>query len=551
MSITRSSLDRSMTAAQSPLEMAATGTDRTRFQMSRKWWTLVAVCTGIFMLLLDLTIVNVALPDIQRAFGASLSDLQWTIDAYALALAAFLLTSGSLADQFGRRRLFAIGLAIFTVGSLLCGLASGPLFLILARAGQGVGGAVMFATSLALIAQAFPVGRERAIAFSVFGATTGVAVAVGPVLGGVLTSGISWRWIFFVNLPIGVLALLTTLTRVEESRNPSAQRPDFLGFVTFSGGLAALVFALIRSNPDGWGSATVVVSLVGAGALLVAFVVAERLQSSPMFDLGLLRVPTFGGGLGAALAINGSLFALLTYLILYYEQPLHLSAAQAGVRFLPLTLAIFFASGIAGRISERVPNRLLISLGFALVGGGLLLMRGITPGSTWTHLLAGMIVAGVGAGFVNVPLAATAVGVVEPARAGMASGINTTFRQVGTATGVAALGAIFASHIRASVTHTLQPIVGAHAAAGIGHGIAGGEVGGAVAAKPGLHAAIAHADRVGFVGGLNLILLVGAAVAFTAAALTLLTVREHDLIQPAGGHDDAAAGAPAPAAAAA
>jgi EmrB/QacA subfamily drug resistance transporter len=464
---------------------------RRRFDMARKWWTLLAVCTGIFMLLLDLTIVNVALPDIQRAFRAPLSDLQWTIDAYALTLAAFLLTSGSLADQFGRRRLFATGLAIFTVGSLMCGLASGSLFLILARGGQGIGGAIMFATSLALIAQAFPVGRERAIAFGLLGATTGVAVAVGPVLGGILTSGISWRWIFFVNLPIGVLALIATLTRVEESSSPFARRPDIAGFLTFSGGLAALIFGLIRSNPDGWGSTTVIGSLAGAVALLATFAILEAAQSSPMFDLRLLRVPTFGGGLVAALAINGSLFSLLTYLILYFQEPLHLSPAQAGVRFLPLTGAIFFASGFAGRISERVPNRLLIAPGFALVGAGLLLMRGITPGSTWSHLLAGMIVAGVGAGLVNVPLAATAVGVVEPARAGMASGINTTFRQVGTATGVAALGSVFASHMRT-----------------------------------------AHAGLAGFVGGLNLILLVGACVAFAAAVVTLVAVRERDLVPP-------------------
>ncbi|MHB1569563.1 MAG: MFS transporter [Solirubrobacteraceae bacterium] len=254
--------------------------------MTRKWWTLGAVCTGIFMLLLDLTVVNVALPDIQRAFHAPLSDLQWTIDAYALTLAAFLLTAGSLADQFGRRRLFALGLGIFTVGSLLCGISSGSLFLILARGGQGVGGAIMFATSLALIAQAFGPGRERATAFGVFGATTGVAVAVGPVLGGVLTSGLSWRWIFFVNLPIGVLALLVTLVKIEESRSPFARRLDVPGFVTFSSGLAALVFGLIRSEPDGWGSATVLGSLAAAAMLLSTFVVAESVRSEPMFACG-------------------------------------------------------------------------------------------------------------------------------------------------------------------------------------------------------------------------------------------------------------------------
>jgi MFS family permease len=428
--------------------------------MKPKWWTLTAVSTGVFMLLLDLTIVNVALPDIQRSFGASLSDLQWTIDAYALTLAAFLLTAGSLADLVGRRLLFATGVAAFTIGSLACGLADGPLFLIVARAAQGVGGAIMFATSLALIAQAFQ-GRDRALAFGLLGAITGVAVAIGPVLGGVLTS-ISWRWIFFVNLPIGAFALLVTLTKVAESRNPFAKRPDLIGFVTFSGGLAALTFGLIRSNDDGWGSTTVIASFVTAAVLLAAFVVAELVQRE--------------------LAINGSLFSLLTYLILYFEQSLKLSPAQTGVRFLPLTGAIFVASGIAGRLSERVPNRFLIAPGFALVGVGLLLMRGITAGSSWTHLLLGMIVAGVGAGLVNVPLAATAIGIVQPARAGMASGINTTFRQVGTATGVAALGSIFAA-------------------------------------------------QAGFVDGLNVVLLVGAVTAFVAGGLTLFLVRERDLVR--------------------
>ena len=497
--------------------------------MERKWWTLTAVSTGVFMLLLDLTIVNVALPDIQQAFNASLSDLQWTIDAYALTLAAFLLTAGSLADLLGRRRLFATGLAIFTLGSLACGLATGSLDLILARAGQGVGGAIMFATSLALIAQAFR-GRERALAFGLLGAITGVAVAVGPVLGGVLTSA-SWRWIFFVNLPIGVLALLVTLTRVEESRNPFAKRPDFIGFVTFSAGLAALVFGLIRSNADGWGSLTVTGSLALSGILLTAFVVAERLQREPMFDLGLLRVPSFGGGLVAALAVNGSLFALLTYLILFFEQPLGLSPAETGVRFLPLTVAIFFASGIAGRLSERVPTRLLIAPGFVLIGTGLLLMRGLTTGSTWTHLLPGMIAAGVGAGFVNVPLAATAIGVVEPARAGMASGINTTFRQVGTATGVAVFGSLFATHVRSTVIDQLRSTSVAGHAAGIGHAIGAGGLGSVVdRLPPGARPAVIQAGHAGFVNGLDWILLIGATVAFVGSAMTFLLIRERDFV---------------------
>jgi EmrB/QacA subfamily drug resistance transporter len=386
--------------------------------MDRKWWTLAAVCTGVFMLLLDITIVNVALPDIERGFHASLSDLQWVIDAYAVTLAAFLLTAGSLADLYGRRRLFAVGITIFTLGSLACGLSTSSPFLVVARGAQGVGGAIMFATSLALLAQAFQ-GRDRGVAFGAFGAITGVAIAVGPVLGGALTSSAGWRWIFYVNVPIGVCALLATLLRVDESRNPSATRPDWIGFVTFSVGLAALVFGLIRSGSHGWGSAIVAGSLAAAAILLVAFLVAEWLQPEPMLDLRLLRVPTFNGALVAAWAISASIFSVLTFLVLYLQNILGLSAVDTGIRFLPLTGAIFLTAGIAGRLTTRVPRRLLIGPGFVLVGGGMLLMRGLAPASGWTHLLPGMILARVGAGLVNVPLVSTAVGVVEPARAGM------------------------------------------------------------------------------------------------------------------------------------
>jgi len=509
---------------------------------TRKWWTLAAVCTGVFMLLLDVTIVNVALPDIQHAFGASLSDLQWVIDAYALTLAALLLTAGSVADLVGRRLLFAVGIGVFTTGSLLCGVASDTTFLALARAFQGIGGAIMFATALALIADAFR-GRDRGAAFGVFGAVTGVAVAVGPVLGGAITSGWSWRWIFFVNIPIGIAALAITLARVAESRDPNARQPDWLGFLTFSAGLGALVFGLIRSNVDGWGSATVVGSLVAAAVLIGAFVVVELAGSHPMFDFKLLRVPTFDGGLVAAWAISAALFSLLTYLVLYLQNILGYSAVQAGVRFLPLTGAIFLTAGIAGRLSARVPVRLLIAPGFVLIGAGLVLMRGLDPGSDWTHLLPGMIVAGVGAGLVSVPLASTAVSVVAPARAGMASGINTTFRQVGIATGVAALGAILAAQVRDSVVSGLAgtPLAGqAHA---IADRVSSGDIAQAVTSvPPSMRATVAHTTQAGFVDGLNAILLVGALLAFGAAVLTAALIRKQDFVS-------AEVEAPAPAAA--
>ena len=505
----------------------------------RRWWTLAAVCTGVFMLLLDVTIVNVALPDIGRAFGASLSDLQWVVSAYALTLAAFLLTAGSLADLYGRRLLFAIGIVIFTAGSLLCGLATDSLFLTISRGAQGVGGAIMFATSLALLAQAFQ-GRDRGLALGLFGAITGIAVALGPVLGGAITTGLSWRWIFYVNIPIGIVALAITLLRVDESRNPTAERPDWAGFVTFGAALAGLVYGLIESQRDGWSSTTVVVSLAASVVLLAVFLVLERVQSEPMLDLALLRVPTFGGGLAAAWAISASLYAMFTYQTIYLQNSLGLSAVATGVRFLPLTGAIFVAAGVSGRLTSRVPRRLLITPGFLLIGTGLMLMRGLTPTSGWTHLLAGMIVSGIGGGLVATPLISTAVGVVEPARAGMASGINSTLRQIGIATGVAGLGTILASHVRASVLDRLSgtPLAGnAHALA---HTISTGGTPHAIATTPApLRGLVAATARSSLVQGLNTILLISAIVAFTAAVASFVLIRERDFVAVDEGEEPA------------
>src|SRR5436305_1196275 len=507
--------------------------------MERKWWTLLAVCTGVFMLLLDITIVNVALPYIQQEFHASLADLQWVIDAYALPLAAFLLTAGSIADLRGRRLVFSVGIVIFTAGSALCGAATSPTFLALARAFQGVGGAIMFATSLALLADAFE-PRERGVAFGVFGAITGVAVAIGPVLGGALTSGLSWRWIFFVNLPIGVLALAVTLREVAESKAPRASRPDWAGFVTFTLGLTALVFGLIRSHPDGWGSTTVTGSLAAAVVLIALFLLIELRSKAPMLDLHLLRVPTFNGGLIAAWAISASLFSLITYIVLYLQNILGSSAFDTGLRLLPMTGAIFLTAGVAGRLTGHVPTRFLIGPGFALIGIGLMLMRGITPADDWTHLLPGMIVAGVGAGLVNVPLASTAVGVAEPARAGMAPGSNSTLRQVGIATGVAALGSIMASQAGATTVSRLSHTPLASKAQALADSVGNGSAAQAIQAVPAhLRGLAAGAARAGFVDGLNEVMLIGALVAFVAAALTIVLIRQRDFVGQGAGAGEA------------
>ncbi|MGH2993504.1 MAG: MFS transporter, partial [Solirubrobacterales bacterium] len=423
--------------------------------MERKWWTLIVVLVATFMLLLDITVVNTALPSIEEDLGASFSDLQWVIDAYALSLAALVLTAGSLADRLGRRRVFAAGLVIFSVASLLCGLASDPTFLNLSRALQGVGGAVMFAVSLALIAQEFPAGRARGTAMGVYGATIGVAVAIGPLVGGALTDSLGWESVFFINVPIGIAAVAATFLRLRESRDPNATRVDWAGVATFSGALLLLVLALVRGNDEGWGSTLIVSLFAGAGALMAAFVAIERRVKEPMLPLALFKQRSFTGVQIAAFAVSGSMFALFLYLTLYLQNYLGHSPLEAGLRYLPITLASFIVAPIAGALLSRVPARVMMSVGLAAAGVGLLLMSGIDAGDEWTTLLGGFLVAGGGIGLLNPVIADVAVSVVPKEQSGMASGINDTFRQVGIAVGIAVWGAIFVGRGADKVTDLL------------------------------------------------------------------------------------------------
>jgi EmrB/QacA subfamily drug resistance transporter len=503
--------------------------------MERKWWTLIAVSVAIFMLLLDITVVNVALPDIQRSLHSSFSDLQWVVNAYALTLAAFLLTSGSVADLIGRRRVFVTGLVVFTTASAVCGLSTTPLMLNLARAVQGTGGAMMFATALALIAEAFH-GKERGTAFGVFGAVTGGAVAVGPVLGGVITSGIGWEWIFFVNVPIGVIAVFIALTRVADSRDPDATGVDWPGLVTFSGSLFLLVYALVQGNEKGWGSTEIVAFLIGAAVLMALFVVVEHRQSRPMLDLALFRRPAFSGASIVAFTLSGSFFAMFLYLTLYIQDVLGYSPLQAGLRFLPSTLLSFVVAPIAGKLSVRVPVRLLLGCGLVLIGIGLLTMTVIDASSSWTALIPGFVLAGAGVGLVNPPLASTAVGVVPAERSGMASGINSTFRQVGIATGIAGLGAVFQHSVTRGTTTALLASGHAREIASTAHGHLGtllesGEVTQiARSLSPSARTALDHSYRVGFTGAFTTIALIAAMVALVGAVLAFVLVRSRDFV---------------------
>ena len=380
-----------MTQARAAIrdQQARTGRED-RGQRGNKWWTLVAVCLGTFMLLLDITIVNVALPDIQRALQSSFSDLQWVVDAYALTLAALLLTAGSLADMYGRRRLYLAGLVVFTGASVLCGLAASTLMLQLSRALQGAGGAIMFAVSLALLADAFR-GRDRGVAFGAWGAVTGLAVAIGPLLGGVLTSGLSWRWIFFVNAPIGVAAVIISVMKVAESRAPQASLPDWAGFSLFTLALSSLVYGLIESNQRSFTDGLVLGCFAAAALLLVAFVIVERHSAHPMFDLNLFRLPAFSGGSVAAFGLSASIFSMILYLVLYLQDILGYSPLATGMRPHDAIRRHPGDITLAGRLTSHVPVRLLVGPGLIIVGVGLLLMRGLDAASTWTHLIPGMI----------------------------------------------------------------------------------------------------------------------------------------------------------------
>ncbi len=500
--------------------------------MQRKWWTLLAVSVATFMLLLDITVVNTALPAIQEDLNASFTELQWVIDAYTLALAALVLTAGSLADRLGRRRVFAVGLVIFSVASLAAGLAPDPTFLNISRAVQGIGGAILFAVSLALVAQEFPAGRERGTAMGIYGATIGMSVAIGPLVGGALVDSLGWEWVFFINVPVGIAAIAVTYTKLRESRDPNATRVDWAGLATFSSALFLLVFGLLRGNEEGWGS-TFIVSLLGAAvALLVAFVVIESRVKQPMLPLRLFRKPAFTGVQLAALGVSASMFALFLYVTFYLQNHLGHSPLEAGLIYLPFTVISFFTAAAGGALLGRVPARVLMSVGLGLTGVGLLLMGGIDPTDEWTAMLGGFLIAGAGVGLLNPVIADVALSVVPKEQSGMAAGINDTFRQVGVAVGIAAWGAIFLSRGASEVE---QLAAGTPAAIGerprqLIEAASSGNLDTAVASVPaGARDTVADAAGQGFIAGLNEIVMLGGVVSLVAAVAALWLVRERDI----------------------
>jgi EmrB/QacA subfamily drug resistance transporter len=404
--------------------------------------TLAVVCLATAMLMLDIAVVNTALSSISDDLHTGLSGLQWIVDAYTLALATVVLSAGSLADRLGRRRMFLGGLTLFTISSLVCALSGSIVMLDAARAVQGLGAAVMFAVSLALLAHAYPDMKERAGALAAYGATIGASFAIGPLVGGLLTSGLGWRWIFIVNIPLGILAIAATLSRVEESRDPLARSIDWIGQVVLGGGLFLLVLALLRGNEQGWGSTAILAELAGAAVLLAAFVAVEKRVKEPMLPLEFFRNRGFAATQAGTFAISASFFAVFIYTTLYLQSILHLSAIETGLVYMPGTAIMFFVSGGSAALGEKVSARAMVSGGLVLVAAGMLLMTLAGVHSSWTIILPGEIVALVGTGLFNPAMSGVAMGSLPQRHSGLAAGAYDTFRQAGMAVGIAALGAL-------------------------------------------------------------------------------------------------------------
>jgi EmrB/QacA subfamily drug resistance transporter len=462
---------------------------------NRKWWTLAAVAFGLFMIMLDNTVVNVALPAIERDLHISISELEWIVTAYALTFAALLITGGKLADLLGRRKIFVAGLLVFSLSSLACGLAPSAGFLIGARAVQGVGAALMNPATLSIITATFP-PRQRGTAIGIWAGVSALALAIGPLVGGLIVDNVGWNWIFFVNVPVGALGIVVSQFFIDESRDTSREQSvDFPGLVTSGGGLFALSYALIEGNSRGWSSPEILGLFAAASVLLVGFVVLESRRRLPMLDLSLFRIPSFVGANVVALLVSLAMFGVFFFVSLYVQNILGYSPTKAGAIFLPMTLLIILIAPIAGRLSDRVGSRWLMGGGMTILGISLLLYQRVGLHSTFWTLLPAMVLGGIGMAMTMSPMTSVAMGSVPVDKAGVGSGVLNSFRQVGGSLGIAVMGAILASYL---------------------HALPGTDLG-----------------KQQYVNGLHAALFVSALIAFASAIVAVVLVRERPTVERA------------------
>jgi EmrB/QacA subfamily drug resistance transporter len=464
-------------------------------QENRKWWTLGSVAFGLFMIMLDNTVVNVALPSIERDLHISISELEWVVTAYALTFAALLITGGKLADLYGRRRIFIVGLVVFTLSSLACGFAPSAGFLIGARAVQGTGAALMNPATLSIITATFP-PKERGQAIGIWAGVSALALAIGPLCGGLIVDNINWNWIFFVNVPVGALGIVVSRLVITESRDTShEQSVDLPGLATSGLGLFALSYALIEGNRHGWTSAEILGLFAVAVVLLVAFILVEHHQRLPMLDLSLFRIGAFTGANLVAMLVSLGMFGVFFFVSLYVQNILGYSPTKAGAIFLPMTLLIIVIAPIAGRASDRIGSRWLMGAGMTIVGTSLLLYQRVGVHSDFWTLLPAMLLGGVGMAMTMSPMTSAAMGAVPVDKAGVGSGVLNSFRQVGGSLGIALIGAILASYLH--------------------------------------HPARSAAGAQDYVNGLHAALLVSAGITFAAAIVAVVAVRTRPEVERA------------------
>jgi EmrB/QacA subfamily drug resistance transporter len=410
---------------------------------TRKWFTLAAVAFGLFMIMLDNTVVNVALPSIQRDLGIGLSELEWIVTGYALTFAALMLIGGKVADAYGRRLIFVVGIAVFTLASLWCGLAGSGEMLITARIVQGAGAALMNPATLSIIAATFP-PRERGTAIGIWAGVSALALAIGPLVGGLITEHLTWNWIFFVNIPVGVLGIAASFVFIDESRDETHERLDLPGLVTSAVGLFALTYAFIEANTYGWGSPRILGAFAVAALALLAFGYLESHQRSPMLPLELFRNRTYTGANTVILLVALAMFGVFFFVSLYMQNILGYSAVQAGAAFLPMTVLIILVAPIAGRMTDRIGSRAFMTGGMILIAIQLLYFSRLGSDADFWQLLPGMLVGGVGMAATMTPSAAAATRSVPVDKAGVGSAVLNAFRQVGGSMGIAVMGAIVA-----------------------------------------------------------------------------------------------------------
>ena len=456
----------------------------------RKWWTLAAVSFGLFMIMLDNTVVNVALPSIQRDLDTGLSELQWIVTGYALSFAALMLIGGKLADAYGRRLLFVVGIVVFTGASLWCGLAGSGDMLIAARVVQGIGAALMNPATLSIIAATFP-PRQRGMAIGIWAGVSALALAIGPLVGGLLTEHLSWHWIFFVNVPVGVLAVTASFLLIAESKDETHESLDLPGLATSALGLFALTYGLIEANAYGWTSTRIVGSFVVAAASLVLFLWIERHRRAPMLDLTLFRSGTYAGANLAMLLVALAMFGVFFFVSLYMQNVLGYSAIQAGAAFLPMTILIILVAPVAGKLSDRHGSRWLMSAGMVLLAAQLVYFSQLGTDATFWNLLPALLVGGLGMSMTMTPTSAAALRAVPVEKSGVGSAVLNAMRQVGGSLGIALMGAIVANE---------------------------------ASGRPGVE---------GFMAGFERALLVAAAIAFVGALVAFALVRRE------AGHEEA------------